>query len=225
MKGERLPVVRSTFAPTAIRARTADVVAVDRNPEIPKRPLHVLIPAGIVALVAFAAMIFVCVKTWYLRDVEASAGIWLLVITGAAFMVAIFGFNYAWELYDTRKALRRTIVMCLIGFAAVVVVGVVLAMLASDGDADFDVPGLGSKNAAAPPVPVPAPSESSGSAASRFGSWGSNDIDINLDFGRDDERPRDSIPEIEPVTYETQAEREARKRKAGQPIDPDGTTT
>lgn len=52
MKGQRVPVVRSTFSPGQVRERTARVVAVDRDPETPERPLHVLVPAGIVALAA-----------------------------------------------------------------------------------------------------------------------------------------------------------------------------
>ncbi len=219
-KRQRAPVVRSTFSPARVRERTASVVAVHRDTETPERPLFVLIPAGIVALGAFVAMIFASVKTWYLHDVATSTGVWGLVITGVAFIGAIFAFNYAWELYDLRKAVRRTLVMCAIAFAAVAVVASVLAILSGDSDTDFKMPSLKSDEAAPAAAAAARSSEhvsrGAGSRGGGDGSWTSRRIDLDIDFGHDDEGDTSTPSEGETIPYQTQQAREALRRKKGE---------
>jgi hypothetical protein len=218
MKGQRAPFVRSTFSPDRIRERTAGVASAHRDPETPERPLYVLIPAGIAALGAFAAMIFICVQTWYLRDVTRSTGVLALVVSGVAFIGAIFAFNYAWEQYDARKAVRRTIVMCSIAFAAVAVVAAVLAILSSDSDVDIEMPKLRSSDAAqsaAAGGTAQRPSRDGWWQGGGGGSWTPGGSGPTIGVGDEGERGPDASPDGETDPYQTQREREALRRKGG----------
>ncbi len=123
-----------------MRERARLVVATDRDPSIPRRPLHLVIPGALVALAALTAAIVVVWRTWWTESIPVPTAGWLLVICGSIFIVATFLFSYGWRLYDVKGAVLLTLLLVFFGVAIVAILALVLIALK---EADVDVGGGG----------------------------------------------------------------------------------
>lgn len=140
-QGTRPGPVRRGAAAT--RANAEQVVRYDRDPGTPGRPLHLLIPGGIVAVVAFLLAILVVYRTYWTQVLPERTAAVLLVILGLLYVGGVFLFSYGYRLYDVRRALLLTAVLVFLGVAIVALLAVVLIALR---DADIDLPGGGSSD-------------------------------------------------------------------------------
>ncbi len=119
----------SEYRARQVRAKTSEVVAYNRDEEKPGKPLHILIPGGLVALAALGTIILVGYLGWITGEIETDlAGILILVL--APFYVGgVFLFSYGYELYDLRRAIRLTAIIVFVTLASVVIVAVLLLAL------------------------------------------------------------------------------------------------
>jgi len=128
-----------------LRQRARHVVAVDRDPTDPRRPLHLTIPGGVIAIVAFVAATFVVWRTWWEESLPIDTARPLLIVLAAVFVGATFVFSYGWRLYDVKRALALTAFLTFFGAAIVALLAVVLIAL-KDADLDLDFGGDGHRN-------------------------------------------------------------------------------
>ena len=106
--------------------RTRGVIAVDHDPERPGKPLKLLVPGGLLAVGSFLAMLFVGYRAWYQQEMDTTLAVWLLVLLGVVWFESyVFLFSYGYTLYDTKKALKMTL---LIGIVGVLVVAIAIAL-------------------------------------------------------------------------------------------------
>jgi len=136
---------QSQFGPLSLTAKTSEVVDYHRDEARPGKPLHVLIPGGLIALSALALIIWVAYMTWYDGSLPRDTGLRYVFLLAPAYVGGVFLFSYGYELYDMPKALRLTAVIALVSVAAVLIVGVLFSLLgkarsgsSSDSDSDTD---------------------------------------------------------------------------------------
>ncbi len=127
------------------RERARELVALHRDAERPERPVFSIVAWGLVAFVAFGGAVYVAYATWYQERLSSGTGLVLLLAVLAVHAMAVFGFSYAYEVYDARKALKLALVVlgAVVSVIAVLIgIFVVLAAL-RDGDAGDIADALG----------------------------------------------------------------------------------
>jgi len=125
----------SHYGALKVRAKTREVAGYHRSPEQPGKPLHLLVPGGLVALAAFAVMVWVAWLTWYEESIGRAEGLAWLALLAPVYAGAVFLFSYGYELYDVPRALRLAMILVFVGAAAVIIAAVLFALLAKEGDA------------------------------------------------------------------------------------------
>ena len=126
----------SQYRARQVSAKTHEVVAYDHDDSLPGKPLHILIPGGLIALATLAVIIFVAYLTWFENRLDQSTGIILLVILAPFYIGGVFLFSYGYELYNIPRAIRLTAIIVFVTVAAVVIVAVLFFVLSS-GKGDF----------------------------------------------------------------------------------------
>ena len=114
----------------AMASRAREVFAYQADATRPGRPLSLLFGGGALAGVCAAFIGLLAYRTLYLQVVPES---WGYTGIGLMFVIYVFGlflFAYAWELYDTAKAVRLTLILTLASVVALVVMVAVFASLA-----------------------------------------------------------------------------------------------
>jgi hypothetical protein len=139
MKGNPMP--QSEYRARQVSAKTHEVVEYDHDDSKPGKPLHVLIPGGLVALGALGVIILVIYLTWFEGRLDQSLGTVLVAILFPFYVGGVFLFSYGYELYNIPRAIRLTAIIVFLTVAAVVIVAVLVLVLAGGGK----IPG-GSKN-------------------------------------------------------------------------------
>ncbi|HEX6844595.1 MAG TPA: hypothetical protein VF235_05705 [Actinomycetota bacterium] len=124
---------RATMGATA-----REVVRVDRDPRTPERPLHLVLPGGLVAVVALVLAILVAHRTYWAQELDEDAAVWLFAILGAIYTGGAFLFSYGYRLYDLRRALLLTVFIVLFG---VILVALLAAIFIALRDVDLDLSG------------------------------------------------------------------------------------
>jgi hypothetical protein len=122
---------QSQYRAREISAKTHEVVAYDHDESLPGKPLHILIPGGLVALAALAVILLVAYKTWFQGDLAQSTGLLLVGLLAPFYVGGVFLFSYGYELYNIPRALRLTAIIVFLTFAAVVIVAVLFFLLGS----------------------------------------------------------------------------------------------
>ena len=118
----------------AVRQKTREVVEFHRDTERPGKPLHLIIPGGLLALAALLAIFGVIHKTWVDHVWEESQGIGTLVLLVPVYIGSVFTFSYGYELYDMDRALKLTGWIVGLTIGIVVVVAVLFSLASGDGE-------------------------------------------------------------------------------------------
>ena len=152
---------QSQYRAREVGAKTQEVMAYDHDPLLPGKPLHILIPGGLVALVSLAVIIYVAYLTWLQGDLNQSTGLLLIGLLAPFYVGGVFLFSYGYELYNIPRALRLTAIIVFLTVASVVIVAVLFFLLGSGGK----MPGSSSKKKSSGKPKVEArPVPSSGNA-------------------------------------------------------------
>lgn len=122
---------QSHYRAREVSAKTQEVIQYDRDESLPGKPLHILIPGGLVALASLAVMILVAYLTWFEGELAQGTGLLLIAILAPFYVGGVFLFSYGYELYNIPRALRLTVIIVFLTFAAVVIVAVLFFVLGS----------------------------------------------------------------------------------------------
>jgi len=133
-----------------VLAKSRDVVTHHFAPEWTGRPLYLMIPGGVSAVVAGVWIFMLAKAVWvdHLRAVDAARP--QLIALLAAYFAGLAIFSYAYELYNWRRAVWLTLILGVVGLA-IIYVGVAIASVLrwlprkdnggnSDSDADHRPP-------------------------------------------------------------------------------------
>ena len=124
---------QSQYRAREISAKTHGVIDYHRDDSVPGKPLHILIPGGLVALGALAVIVLVIYETWFQNQLDQSTGTVLLLILAPFYIGGVFLFSYGYELYNIPRAIRLTAIIVFLTVAAVVIVAVLFFVLAGGG--------------------------------------------------------------------------------------------
>jgi hypothetical protein len=126
----------SQYRARQISAKTQEVVAYDHDPSLPGKPLHILIPGGLVALASLGVIILVAYRTWFQGELDQGTGLLLIGLLAPFYVGGVFLFSYGYELYNIPRAIRLTAIIVFLTVGAVVIVAVLFFVL-SAGRGDF----------------------------------------------------------------------------------------
>lgn len=121
----------SHYRARQVSAKTQEVVAYDHDESLPGKPLHILIPGGLVALASLAVIILVAYRTWFEGQLAQETGLLLVALLAPFYIGGVFLFSYGYELYNVPRALRLTAIIVFVTLAAVVIVAVLFLLLGS----------------------------------------------------------------------------------------------
>lgn len=122
---------QSHYRAREVSAKTQEVIQYDRDESLPGKPLHILIPGGLVALASLAVIVLVAYLTWFEGELAQGTGLLLIAILAPFYVGGVFLFSYGYELYNIPRALRLTVIIVFLTFAAVVIVAVLFFVLGS----------------------------------------------------------------------------------------------
>jgi len=124
---------QSQYRAREVGAKTQEVIAYDHDEALPGKPLHILVPGGLVALGALGVIILVIYQTWFENQLAQSTGSVLLIILAPFYVGGVFLFSYGYELYNIPRAIRLTAIIVFLTVAAVVIVAVLFVVLGAGG--------------------------------------------------------------------------------------------
>lgn len=121
----------SQYRARQVGAKTQEVVAYDHDESLPGKPLHILIPGGLVALASLGVIVLVAYLTWFTGELDRGTGLLLIGLLAPFYVGGVFLFSYGYELYNVPRALRLTAIIVFLTVAAVVIVAVLFFLLGS----------------------------------------------------------------------------------------------
>jgi hypothetical protein len=125
----------SQYRARQVSAKTHEVVEYDHDDSQPGKPLHILIPGGLIALASLGVIIFVVYLTWFAEELNPGTGLLLVGLLAPFYVGGVFLFSYGYELYNIPRAIRLTVIIVFVTVAAVVIVAVLFFVLsAGKGD-------------------------------------------------------------------------------------------
>ena len=119
----------SEYKARQVRAKTNEVFDYDQDDEKPGKPLHILIPGGLIALAVLGLIIFIAYLTWFDGSLAESTGTFLCLLLSPFYVGGVFLFSYGYELYNIPRAIRLTAIIVFVTLAAVVIVAVLFFLL------------------------------------------------------------------------------------------------
>jgi len=122
---------QSEYRARQVGAKTHEVIDYHRDEEKPGKPLHILIPGGLIALATLALIIFIAYQTWFEENLAQNLGLTLIIILAPFYVGGVFLFSYGYELYNLPRALRLTAIIVFVTLASVVIVAVLFLALGS----------------------------------------------------------------------------------------------
>lgn len=123
----------SEYRARQVRAKTREVYDYDHDESKPGKPLHIMVPGGLVALAALGTIIFIIYLTWFENQIYETTAVPLLLLLAPFYVGGVFLFSYGYELYNIPRALRLTAIIVFLTVAAVVIVAVLFFVLAGGG--------------------------------------------------------------------------------------------
>lgn len=124
---------QSEYRARQVGAKTQEVIDYDHNDALPGKPLHILIPGGLIALAVLGTIILVAYLTWFEEQLNQTTGLVLIAILFPFYVGGVFLFSYGYELYNIPRALRLTAIIVFLTVAAVVIVAVLFFVLGAGG--------------------------------------------------------------------------------------------
>src|SRR5512138_2359433 len=124
---------QSQYRARQIGEKTHEVVEYDHDDSLPGKPLHILIPGGLVALATLAVIILVAYMTWIDGRLNQTTGLILIGLLAPFYVGGVFLFSYGYELYNLPRAKRLTAIIVFLTFAAVVILAVLFVVLGAGG--------------------------------------------------------------------------------------------
>jgi hypothetical protein len=121
----------SQYRARQVGAKTQEVIAYDHDESLPGKPLHILIPGGLVALAVLGVIVLVAYLTWFTGDLKQSTGLLLMGLLAPFYVGGVFLFSYGYELYNVPRALRLTAIIVFLTVASVVIVAVLFFLFGS----------------------------------------------------------------------------------------------
>lgn len=121
----------SEYKARQVRAKTSEVFDYDHDDSKPGKPLHILIPGGLIALATLGLIIFIAYQTWFEENLAQSLGLTLILILAPFYVGCVFLFSYGYELYNIPRALRLTAIIVFVTVASVVIIAVLFLLLGS----------------------------------------------------------------------------------------------
>jgi hypothetical protein len=119
----------SEYRAREVRAKTHEVYEYDHDETKPGKPLHILIPGGLIALAVLALIVFIGYQTWIEESLGPRFGVDLILILAPFYVGGVFLFSYGYELYNIPRAIRLTAIIVFVTVAAVVIVAVLFLVL------------------------------------------------------------------------------------------------
>ena len=123
----------SQYRARQVGAKTQEVVDYHRDDSLPGKPLHILIPGGLVALASLAVIVLVTYLTWFKGELDQGTGLVLIALLAPFYVGGVFLFSYGYELYNIPRAIRLTAIIVFLTVAAVVIVAVLFFVLGAGG--------------------------------------------------------------------------------------------
>jgi hypothetical protein len=124
---------QSQYRARQVGDKTREVVDYDHDESLPGKPLHILIPGGLIALAALGVIILVIYQTWFENQLAQSTAIPLLAVLAPFYVGGVFLFSYGYELYNIPRAIRLTAIIVFVTLAAVVIIAVLFLVLGAGG--------------------------------------------------------------------------------------------
>lgn len=122
---------QSQYRAREVSAKTQEVIAYDQDESLPGKPLHILIPGGLVALVSLAVIVLIAYRTWFRGELPQNTGLSLIALLAPFYVGGVFLFSYGYELYNIPRAIRLTLIIVFLTVASVVIVAVLFFLLGS----------------------------------------------------------------------------------------------
>ena len=120
---------QSEYKARQVRAKTHEVYEYDHDDEKPGKPLHILIPGGLIALATLGLIIFIGYQTWFEENLTQNLGLTLIIILAPFYVGGVFLFSYGYELYNIPRAIRLTAIIVFVTLASVVIIAVLFLLL------------------------------------------------------------------------------------------------
>jgi len=124
---------QSQYRARDVAHKTREVVDYDHDESQPGKPLHILIPGGLVALGALAVIVLVGYMTWIEGQLDQNTGAVLIAILFPFYVGGVYLFSYGYELYNVKRAIRLTAIIVFLTVGLVVIVAVLFFVLAGGG--------------------------------------------------------------------------------------------
>ena len=124
----------SEYKARQMRDKTHEVYEYDHDETKPGKPLHIMVPGGLLAIVVLALIVFIGYQTWIEENLAQSLGTILCLILAPFYVGGVFLFSYGYELYNIPRAIRLTAIIVFFTVAAVVIVAVLFLVLANMKD-------------------------------------------------------------------------------------------
>lgn len=99
---------QSQYRARQVGAKTHEVIEYDHDETKPGKPLHILVPGGLVALASLGVIVLVIYLTWFEGRLDQNTGIVLAAILFPFYVGGVFLFSYGYELLTARIAEDRT---------------------------------------------------------------------------------------------------------------------
>ena len=115
---------QSQYRARQVAAKTHEVVEYDHDDSKPGKPLHIMVPGGLVALGALGTIILIAYLTWFESRLDQNTGLILIALLFPFYVGGVFLFSYGYELYNIPRAIRLTAIIVFLTLAAVVIVAV-----------------------------------------------------------------------------------------------------
>jgi hypothetical protein len=120
---------QSEYRAREVRAKTHEVFEYDHDNEKPGKPLHVMIPGGLIALACLGVIAFIAYRTWFEGQLDQGTGLTLITILSPFYVGGVFLFSYGYELYNIPRAIRLTAIIVFVTLASVVIIAVMFFVL------------------------------------------------------------------------------------------------